>query len=348
MSEIPTTDVALVGAGPIGLEMAVELKRARLDYLHFDKGQIGSTIAWFPNGMTFFSSTDRIEIADQPIQTVDQSKASRDQYLAYLRSVVLEHDLKINSFEQVLSVRKQGDADDAPFLLKTRTRGGERQYLADRVILAIGDMHRPRKLGIEGEDLDHVSHYFRDPHLYFRRKLLVVGGKNSAVEAALRCYHAGAQVSMSYRQAEFNKRSVKYWLLPELIGRIHRDEITCHYKTVPTRITDTHVTLQHPDGRHEDVEADFVLMMTGYVADMSLFEGAGAKLRGETRTPVFDEQTMQTTVPGLYVAGTATAGTQQSYKVFIENCHIHTKRIAAALTGQAPPPPPKPLTVPES
>lgn len=347
MSEIPTTDVALIGAGPIGLEMAVELKRARIDYLHFDKGQIGSTISWFPNGMTFFSSTDRIAIAGSPIQTVDQSKATRDQYLAYLRSVAIEHDLKINSFEQVLSIEKQ-PGDDGPFLVRTRTRGGDHAYLADQVILATGDMHRPRKLGIEGEDQPHVSHYFHDPHLYFRKKLLVVGGKNSAVETALRCYHAGAHVTMSYRGAAFRKGGVKYWLLPELEGRLYRDEIACHFETVPTRITATHVTLSRPSGETFDVEADFVLLMTGYEADMTLFREAGAELVGDTQTPIFDEQTMQTTVPGLYVAGTATAGTQQSYRVFIENCHVHTKRIIADMTGQAPPPPPKPLTVPES
>ncbi|HEX9637484.1 MAG TPA: NAD(P)-binding domain-containing protein [Acidobacteriota bacterium] len=206
-----------------------------------------------------------------------------------------------------------------------------------------------RILGIPGEELPHVSHYFDEPHRYFRQRLLIVGGKNSAAEAALRCYHAGARVTLSYRGAELPPKSVKYWLLPELLGRIQRGEIACHYRTAPKAISPTHVTLERFDGGGAiEVEADFVLLLTGYVADPTLLRLAGVELAGADGAPVFDPKTMETNVPGLYVAGTVTAGTQHSYKIFIENCHIHARRIAAALSGAPPPPDAAPIAVPET
>lgn len=309
-----------------------------------DKGQIASTVAWYPQQTTFFSSNDRIAIGGIPIQTVGERKSTKEEYLAYLRTVVRTRDLAVRTYEEVTELT----AVKGGFEIRTRSRAGEHEYRVDSVVLATGDMASPRLLGIEGEDLPHVSHYFEDPHRYFRQRLLVVGGKNSAVEAALRCWHAGADVTLSYRRAEFNENSVKYWLLPELKGRIHRGEIACHLSTMPLEITPTHATLQHADGRTREVEADFVLLMTGYRADMSLFRAAGAELEPVSEAPLFDEKTMETSVPGLFAAGTAVAGTQDRFSLFIENCHIHAKRIAAALAGESPPPAPPPLTVPES
>jgi thioredoxin reductase (NADPH) len=343
VAEIAKTEVALIGAGPIGLEVAYELKQAGVDYLHLDKAQIGSTIAWFPEQMTFFSSTDRIALAGVPLQTVGQRKCTKEEYLAYLRTFAQAFELKVRTYEEVTSIAGEAGA----FLLRTKSAAGEQEIRAARVILATGDMDRAHKLGIDGEDLPHVSHYFRDPHPYFRKRLLIVGGKNSAAEAALRCWHSGVKVAISYRRDAFDKRGVKYWLLPELSGRIRRGEIDCHYETEPVAITPTHVTLR---GRGEtfEVPADFVLMLVGYEADTRLLEMAGVELSGVERAPRFNEETMETNVPGIYVAGTATAGSQQSYSVFIETCHIHAKRIAAALTGAPPPPEPPPLTQPES
>ena len=330
------TDVALIGAGPIGLEVAAELKRTGTDYLHFEKKQIGSTIQWFPNGMTFFSSNDRIAIAGIPVQTTAQGKCSKEIYLAYLRTVVQTLGLEVRTYEEVVAL----EGSERGFLLRTRSAEGETEVHAQRVVLATGDMARPRRLGIEGEDLPHVSHYFRDPHPYFRTRLLIVGGKNSAVEAALRCWHVGAhRVTLSYRREAFDGSHVKYWLLPELEGRIARGEIDVHYQTVPVRITQTHVELRESreGGNTQRVRADHVLLLTGHVADMSLFEHVGAELSEENQTPMFDSATMETTVKGLYVAGTATAGTQPSFALFIENCHVHARRISRALRGLSPP-----------
>jgi thioredoxin reductase (NADPH) len=340
------TDVAIIGAGPIGIELAVALKRAGIDCLLFDKGQIGQTIYWFPPQTRFFSSNDRIGIAGVPLQTVDQSKATREEYLAYLRSIATYFDLDLRTYEEVISIEPAGRDG---FVLISNCAAGEMEYRARRVVLTTGGTAGPRMLEIPGEDLDHVSHYFEDPHKYFRKQVLIVGGNNSAVEAALRCYHAGAQVAISYRRSGFKPKSVKYWLLPELEGRIRRGEIKGYLNTQPTAISTATVTLANLDeGDPFDVPADFVLLMTGYVADMSLFRKTGVKLEGPDETPVFDERTMETNLPGIYVAGTAVAGTQVSYKIFIENCHVHTERICAALQGLPPPADPEKQILPES
>lgn len=329
-------EVAIIGAGPIGLELAVNLKLLGVDYVHLEKGQIGQTISWYPLHTTFFSSPERIAIAGVPLQTPDQAKASREQYLAYLRGVVEEFDLAINTFEKVTRI----DKIDGGFRLTTEKLGGTGVYEAKNVVIAIGDMHRPRMLNVPGEDLPHVSHYFHDPHQYFRKRLLIVGGRNSAVEAALRCHRAGARVSISYRRGEFDQQSIKYWLLPEIQSLTKKGLIAFYPNTLVQRITPTHVTLGATDGSGatREVEADFVLLLVGYVMDPTLFEIAGVQLEGDQKAPVFDPHTMQTNVPGIYVAGTAAAGTQVRFRLFIENCHPHVTRIVRSITGRDPVP----------
>lgn len=339
-----STDIALIGAGPIGLEMAVALKQSGLNHLHFDAGQIGHTISWFAPQTRFFSSNERISIAGVPLQTPDQGKCTREQYLSYLRCIVQQFDLKIRTFEPIVGIQRIGEG----FLLTTRPRGGPRQIRARRVILATGGTTHPRRLGIEGEDLPHVSHYFQDPHLYFQKNLLIVGGKNSAVEAALRCHYAGANVSLSYRREQLNANSIKYWLLPEITGLFQSGKIPAHFNTQPKAITPTHVTLSQPDGQTMDVQADFVLLMIGYQADLTLCKLAGVELDGSCLLPKHDPQTMQSNIPGLYLAGTLTGGTQEKFTVFLENCHIHVQRILADLTGLAPPDAPPPPARPEN
>jgi thioredoxin reductase (NADPH) len=333
MTHATTTDVLVVGAGPIGLETAALLQREGRRVLVIDRGAVGQTVTWFPRQMHFFSSNDRIAIAGVPIQTLDQQKATREEYLAYLRQVVRIHDIPIRTFEQVTAIAR----DDTGFVVTTARGGAVLDHRAGHVVLATGDMHAPRLLGIPGEERPHVSHYFEEPHRYFGRRLLVVGGKNSAVEAALRCFHAGAQVALSYRRHEFNASSVKYWLLPELEGRIRKGEIEGHLGTVPLAIDDRVVTLQGEGGVTFEVEADDVLLLTGYVADPTLLRRAGVAVEDPDHVPVYDPDTMETDVPGLYVAGTVTAGTQAMFTVFIENCHGHAERIAAHIAGRAAP-----------
>lgn len=340
-SPVETTQAAIVGAGPIGLEVAIALKSAGVPYVQFDAGQIGSTIRWWAPETRFFSSPERIGIAGVPLQTPDQGKATREEYLTYLRSVAMQFDLKVRTFERVTAVEPRGEGRG--FLLHTRAKGQEHRYGASHVIVAIGDMHRPRLLGIPGEDLPHVSHYFQDPHEYFGRRVLIVGGRNSAVEAAIRCFRVGAKVAISYRRPEFDAERIKYWLLPEIRHLIKTGQVEFYPGTLPRAISPAAVTLLADTGgsggETREAPADAVLLLTGYQMDPALLAGAGAELVGEGRAPTYNPRTMETTVPGLFVAGTAAAGTQRSFKLFIENCHIHAVRITAAITGHQPPEP---------
>jgi bacillithiol disulfide reductase len=337
------TDTLIVGAGPIGLELAVVLKAMGVDYRQVDAGQVGQTISWYPRQVRFFSSPERIAIAGVPLGTHDQEKATREAYLAYLRGIVQQFGLRISTYERVMRVEK----NEGGFAVQTRRGGEQRVYQARQVVMAIGDLHHPQKLNIPGEDLAHVSHYFDEPHRYFGQKLLIVGGRNSAVETAIRCSRAGAEVTLSYRRAEFDATSVKYWLLPEILSLIKSGEVAYQPNTTPTRVCDTHVRLARTreDGQIEpacgdpiDLRADFVLLLTGYRMDTSLLEETGVELVGENRGPKFDPKTMMTNVQGLYIAGTAAAGTQKNFRLFIENCHQHVTRIVKAITGDDPPP----------
>lgn len=326
------TDILLVGAGPIGLEIAAGLKNSGLDYRHVDAGQIGQAIYDFAPQTRFFSSNERISIAGIPLQTPDQEKATREQYLAYLRSVVEQYDLPIQTFERVKGIAR---TPGSGFTITTQTLADEHTYHCQRVILATGGTSRPRKLGIPGEDLPHVKFRFTDPHFYFRKQVMVVGGRNSAVEAALRCHHAGARVALSYRREALIPGAIKYWMEPEFSGLLDNGTIQPHFNTIPVAISPGRIRLRRSEGKEYDFQADFVLFQLGYEADMSLCKLAGIELCGPNNEPYHNPQTMHTNVPGIYVAGTAIGGTQESFKVFIENCHVHVKRIIAHLTGKS-------------
>lgn len=312
--------VAIVGAGPIGIELAVAFKQAGIDYLHFDAGQIGSTMQWYPLEMTFHSSAERLAIAGVPIQVPDQNKPKREEFLAYLRAVVQQFDLHIRTFERVVNARRLGGAFEL-----TTTKG---TYRVDSVVIAIGAMHAPRLLGIPGENQLHVSHYFHDPHTYFAKKLLVIGGRNSAVEAAVRCQRAGAQVTVSYRRHDFEPENVKFWLLPEIRSMIRDGRVRFLPNTAPVEIRASTVVLD-PVG---EIEADFVLALTGYKQDPSLFDMLGVDMQGPDRRPRYDETTMETNVPGVFVAGTAISGSPvERVRVIVEDCHVHVPRIVSRL-----------------
>jgi thioredoxin reductase (NADPH) len=332
--------VAIIGAGPIGLELAVALKQAGVDYVQLDAGQIGTTISWYPLQMYFHSNAERLAIAGVPIQLPDQQKPKREEYLAYLRAVVQQFGLQVRTFERVEFIER---SPDGRFILRTRAADGEHRYMADNIVLAIGAMHAPRLLGIPGEDLPHVSHYFHDPHIYFEKRVLVVGGRNSAIEAAVRCQRVGARVTVSYRKSDFDSSVIKFWLLPEIRSMLRDGRVRFLPRTLPIEIRGGSVFLAPTgeDGRPimtdlpSEVDADFVLLMTGYRQDSRLFEMLGIDMQGADRQPRFDPETMETTVPGVFVAGTAIAGTpRERVRIIVESCHVHVPRIVAAITGQ--------------
>jgi thioredoxin reductase (NADPH) len=325
--------VAIVGAGPIGIELAVAFKQAGIDYVQFDAGQIGTTISWYPIQMLFHSSADRLSLAGVPIQEPMQQKPTREEYLAYLRSIVMQFGLAIRTYERVeLATR----APDGGFELRTRAVDGEHRLRVDNVVLAVGAMHAPRLLGIPGEELPHVHHYFRDPHDYFAKKLLVVGGRNSAIEAAVRCQRAGADVTLSHRGADFDPKSVKFWLLPEIRSMIRDDRVRYLPRTCPVEIGPGTVRLTNVDsGDEQIVTADFVLAMTGYRQSTPLFDMLGVDMQEPDRRPRYDPETMETNVPGVFIAGTAIAGTPvERVSVIVETCHVHVPRIVGAITGR--------------
>lgn len=310
---------AIIGAGPIGLELAVAFKRAGIDYLQFDAGNVGATMQWYPLEMIFHSNAERLAIAGVPIQVPDQQKIKREEFLAYLRAVVLQFDLQIRTYERVESIER-----GEKFTLHTN-RG---TYAASEIVLAIGAMHAPKLLGIPGEDLPHVAHYFRDPHTYFNQRLLIVGGRNSAIEAAVRCQRAGAHVTLSYRRDDFDPKSVKFWLLPEVRSMIRDERVRFLPRTWPVEIR--HGTVVMNTG--EELAADFVLALTGYRQDTTLFEMLGVDLQGGDHKPRLDEATMETNVPGVFVAGTAIAGSpRERVRIIVEDCHVHVPRIVSAI-----------------
>ena len=348
------TDVLIVGAGPIGLEVAAGLQRAGVSYAHVEAGQVGATFGWWAPHTRFFSSPERLAICGVPIPSVDQGKITGEEYQAYLREIVRQFGLEVRRYRRVVGVRREGEVfvvrtersthgvggkeemgrDERGFRGPARAGEGE-EHRARRVVLAIGNMHRPRMLGVAGERLEHVSHYFEGPHKYFGTRVLIVGGKNSAVEAALRCWRAGARVTVSYRGERFDEQRVKYWLRPEIEWLVEKGEIGWLPRTVVREIRDGCVVLGDASGRGRatEIETDFVLLMTGYVQDPSLFGAFGVALEGPERRPAHDPRTMETNVAGVYVAGTACGGSQERARFFIENTHVHADRIVRAVTG---------------
>ena len=318
--EVRQHDVAIVGAGPIGLELAVCLKRAGVDYIHIDARQIGYTMTWWPRNTSFFSTTERLAITGVPIQNNHQQRITGEEYLAYLRGVVEQFDLQINTYEPVIELAPTSEG----FALTTQPLAGERRYLCKRVILAIGDMHWPNRMHIPGEDLPHVSHYFRDPHDYFRRRLLIVGGKNSAAEAALRCWRAGAQVAVSYRRDRLDQQRVKHWLLPDIEAQFEAGTIRFLPGTIPVEITPTHVVLMPTPGGQLDGgpsmlhETDFVLHEHRVSGRPALTRAGGRRAaRRKPCTglrPVDDGDECARPVPGRYRRGRRAAALHPVYR----------------------------------
>ncbi|HSQ27404.1 MAG TPA: NAD(P)-binding domain-containing protein [Anaerolineales bacterium] len=334
------TQVAIIGAGPTGVEMAVALTRAGIPFRLFDAGQIGQTIAWWPKHTRFFSTSERISIPGLPLTIFDQQHPTNDDYLAYLRGVVQQFGIQVHAYEPVLEVKHLSDGD---FMLITETKGIRQYYQADYVVLATGGMSEPRMLNIPGEDLPHVSHYLNDPHDYFQQELLVVGGRNSAVEYALRCWRAGAKVTLSYHKPELPNASIKPALLQDLETVVREGKLIFLPGTVPIEITMQEVLLANTDelgnpltDKVIGLPFDFVLLCTGYQADTTLFRQLSIDLLGIEQAPRYDPDTMESNVPGVFVLGTAAGGTQSKYKHFIETSHAHIPKILAAIQQHVP------------
>jgi len=325
----------IIGAGPIGIETASALQQAGLETCIVEAGPIGATISTqFPPATRFFSSPDRLAIAGIAISTLGQEKPTREEYLAYLRSVVATHELDVRTFHEVQRIERLEDC----LRVETRARSGQLATLeATNIVIATGGTGKVRTLDIPGEQFPHVSHDLGDPLQYHGRRVLVVGGRNSACEAALRCWRAGAEVHLSYRGSDLHER-VKYWIRPELSALIEERHVHAHFRTNLVEITPVTTMLQGIDADTSiELVVDDILLLIGYEHDSTLLRKAGVTILPGQGAPEYNEETMQTNVAGVYVAGTATAGTQERFQVFIENCHVHAHRIAAAITGSSPP-----------
>lgn len=319
-------DVVIVGAGPTGLACAAECARAGLSHIVIEKGCIVNSIYHFPANMVFFTTSELLEIGDVPF-TSPHAKPTREEGLGYYKRVVSHWGLNIHSYERVISIDKSGGT--------FRTIARDRQdrsltYLSSYVIIATGYYDQPNRLGIPGEDLPKVSHYYTDPHPFFNQNVLVIGGKNSACIAALELYRYGARVTMIHRRSEI-KESVKYWILPDFLNRVKEAAIQLHLESVATRITEDSVTIRNVrSGEEKEIKNDYVFALTGYHPDATFLRSAGIEVDETSLIPRHNEQTMETNVPGLFIAGSISAG-RNTNKLFIENGRFHGRTIVQAI-----------------
>jgi thioredoxin reductase (NADPH) len=292
----------IVGAGPIGLACAISAKRRGIDPLVLDAGAIAHSIVRYPIGMTFFTTPERLEIGGHPLVCAG-AKATREEALKYYRGVARAEGLRVQTF--------------------TRFTGQEPRTW-ERLVLATGYFDHPNRLGVPGEDLPHVHHYFDEAHLSYDRDVVVIGGRNSAVEATLQLFRAGARVTIVYRGAEWPK-SVKYWLKPDLENRIKANEVQARMNAQVVEITPRDVVVRTPKGE-ERIRADRVYPLIGFRPDLELFQRLGIAFDAETARPRINPETLETSVPGVHVAGSVIAGNKIS-EIFIENGRFDGEKI---------------------
>jgi len=318
-------DLAIIGAGPCGLAAAIAAGEAGLVATVFDRGCVVQSIVDYPTYMTFFSTPERLEIGGVPF-VVAESKPTRREALAYYRAIAARHALDVHQYEEVLGITSR----DHGFLLDTRTRSGtRRETLADAVVIATGVLGSPNRLAVPGGDAKKVQYRFREAHPYFDQDVLVVGGGNSAVEAALDLYRAGARVSLAHFQDRFD-RGVKPWLLPDITNRIEADEIHIRWKTRVAEVRSDVVLLRgEADGAPEALDNDWVFAMTGWQPEHALLDALGVVMDPDTGKPEHDPETLETNVRGVFVAGVITAGADAN-RIFIENGRHHGAAIVRA------------------
>ena len=319
-------DVLIVGAGPSGLATAIAAKQQGLDYAIVEKGVLVDSIFHFPVHMVFFTTPELLEIGGLPLVSPND-KPTRLEALRYYRRVVDTYDIPISFHEEVTEIEPH--ASGGAFAVTTRdARAVTRVRHARAVVLAIGYYDHPNYLHIPGEDLPHVSHYYDEAHPHYRRRVVIVGGKNSAAEAALELFRAGAHVTMVHRRPALGE-SIKYWVKPDIENRIKGGSIAARFDTCVVEITPTHVVVDRL-GQREEIPADAVFLLTGYHPDVDLMRGAGVRVDPETLAPEYDRETFETNVPNLFVAGGAVAG-KHTGTIFIENGRFHGEKIISVL-----------------
>lgn len=316
-------DILIIGAGPIGLACAIEAQKAGFSHLILDKGCLVNSLYNYPQNMSFFSSSERLEIGDIPFVT-PLPKPKRAEALEYYRRIESHFQLNTRLFEEVRDVHKEG----AHFLVKTT----KDSYRAKKIIVATGFYDIPNTLNIPGEELPKVRHYYQDPHYYAKQKVVVVGASNSSVDAALETFRKGAEVTLIIRGSEISPR-VKYWVRPDIENRIAAGEIKVYYNSCLTQIEEKQVSIQSPQGLIH-IENDFVLALTGYRPNFDFLRRLNIAIPlAKPMIPSHNEETMETNIPGIYLAGVVCGGLN-THLWFIENSRIHAAKITQHIKSQ--------------
>lgn len=311
-------DIIIIGGGPIGIACAIEAKKAKLNYTILEKGPLVNSLYHYPVNMTFFSTSEKLELNEIPFIS-KSAKPDKQEALEYYRRIAISQGLSIKLFELVKSVSKTSSG----FELKS----SKDSYQTKNVIVATGFYDIPNFLNVPGEELDKVSHYYGDPHYYAGLKTVIVGASNSAIDAALEIYRKGGKVTLIVRKNEIGKR-VKYWVRPDIINRIEEGSIKVYYSSEIKEIKEKEVLIKTPHGTIS-LENDFVLALTGYRPNLTFLAAMGIKLSAdETKKPQYEEETMESNVAGIYLAGVICGG-METHKWFIENSRVHAKKIIA-------------------
>ena len=321
-------ELLIVGSGPAGLATAIAAQEAGLDYEVLEKGALVNSIYHFPRHMIFFTTADLLEIGGMPFVT-PYEKPTQVEGLRYYRRVTEAYGLSVTLGEEVTAVKAaRASRDGARFRLETVHAGESCVRRARNVVAAVGYYDHPNMIGVPGEDLPHVSHYYHEPHGCWRKQVVVVGGKNSAAIAALELYRAGATVTLVHRRDRLSD-SVKYWIKPDIENRIREGSIAARFGTCVEQIRPDAVVVRGPKGRDE-VPADAVYLMTGYHPDAKFFASAGVRVDPDTLVPAHDTQTLETNVAGFYLAGSVVSG-KNTGRIFIENGRFHGEAIVKSI-----------------